>query len=180
MAGIGARVASQRKYGPVKKDRCFEPVGRSLMRALIVPKIYFERAWPPPEGAYFARVDVVAIDRAGTGDVHVVEIKKSLADALADGVPAIMDVSAHYRWVAYQGEGLRPVGMSALLSLQSEKPLLPKKGMGRIGVIEVVRMAGGDLGANIRLKAERFQPGDIDALVQEFQRREKPDIEFKE
>jgi hypothetical protein len=41
-------------------------------------------------------------------------------------------------------------------------------------------MAGGDLGANTRLKAERFQPGDIDAAIQEFQRREKPDIEFKE
>jgi hypothetical protein len=70
--------------------------------------------------------------------------------------------------------------MSAMLSLQSEKPLLPKKGMGCIGVIEVVRMAGGDLGANIRFKAERFQPGDIDALVQNFQHREKPDIEFNE
>jgi hypothetical protein len=150
------------------------------MRMLLVPKVYFERAWPPPEGAYFARVDVVAIDRAGTGDVHVVETSKSLADALADGVATVKDIPAHYRWVAYQGEGLRPVGLQAVLDLQSERPLLPRKGMGRIGVIEVVRMAGGDLGANIRLKAERFQPGDIDAAIQEFQRREKPDIEFKE
>jgi hypothetical protein len=150
------------------------------MRALMLPKVYFERTWPPPKGTHSFCVDVVAIDRDGTGDVHVVEIKRSLADALADGVHAIMDVPAHYRWVAYQGEGLRPFGMSAMLSLQSEKPLLPKKGMGRIGVIEVVRMAGGDLGANIRLKAERFQPGDLDVLVQDFQRREKPDIEFKE
>jgi hypothetical protein len=151
-----------------------------LMRALMLPSIYFERTWSSPKSTSSFRVDVVAIDRAGTGDVHVVEIKRSLADALADGVRAIMDVSAHYRWVAYQGEGLLSAGMQAMLSLQSEKPLLPKKGMGRVGVIEVVRMAGGDLGANIRLKAERFQPGDIDALVQEFQNREKPDIEFKE
>ncbi|MCX6844622.1 MAG: hypothetical protein NTX53_20355 [candidate division WOR-3 bacterium] len=179
MAGHSISAARPRR-GPVREERCLEPVARCLMRTLLVPNVYFSRVWPPREGADVTCVDVVAIDRAGTGDVHVVEIKMSLADALADGVHVIMGVPAHYRWVAYQGEGLRPVGMSAMLSLQSEKPLLPKKGMGRIGVIEVVRMAGGDLGANIRLKAERFQPGDIDALVQEFQRREKPDIEFKE
>ncbi len=166
--------------GPVRQERCYEPVAHCLIRALMLPKVYFERAWPPTKGTYFARADVVAFDRAGTGDVHVVEIKRSLPIALVDGVRAVMAMPAHYRWVAYQGQGLLPVSPQAMLSLLSERPLLPKKGMGRVGVIEVVRMAGGDLGANIRLKAERFQSGDIDALVQDFQRREKSDIEFKE
>jgi hypothetical protein len=168
------------RRGPVSQERCLEPVARCLMRMLLVPKVYFDRVWPPPTGRRSARVDVVAIDRAGTGDVHVVEIKRSLADALVDGVTAVRDVPAHYRWIAYQGEGLLPVGLSDVVSLQSEKPLLPKKGMGRIGVIEVVRMGSGDLGANVRLRAERFQPGDIDAAIQTFLRQEKPDIDFKE
>ena len=168
------------RVGPVSEERCREPVAQCLIRALMLPEVYFGRAWPPRKGTYLTRVDVVAIDRAGTGDIHIVDVEKSLADALAHGVQAIRDVPAHYRWVAYQGEGLLSVGLKAMLSLQSEEPLLPKKGMGRIGVIEVVRMNGHDLGARTRMKAERFQPGDIDALVQEFQRREKPDIEFKE
>jgi len=179
MASRSPSTARPRR-GSVSEERCLEPVARCLMRMLLVPKVYFVRAWPPPKGTCLTRVDVVAIDRAGTGDIHVVDVEKSLADALADGVQAIRDVPAHYRWVAYQGEGLLSVGLQAMLSLQSEEPLLPKKSMGRIGVIEVVRMNGHDLGARIRMKAERFQPGDIDALVQEFQRREKPDIEFKE
>ena len=163
----------------MRRDRCLEPVGRALIRALIVPKIYFERTWPP-EGGRSAQMGVVAIDRAGTGDVHVVEIRRSLADALADGVSAVRDVPAQYRWVAYQGEGLMSPDARAELAMLSEKPLLPESGMGRIGVIEVVRMAPGDLSARIRLKAERFQPGDIDAEIQTFLRQEKPDIEFKE
>jgi hypothetical protein len=146
----------------------------------MLPKVYFERAWPPPKSTYFTRVDVVAIDRDGTGDVHVVEVKRTFRDALSDGVKRIREVPAQYRWVAYQGEGLMPPDERAELAMLSEKPLLPEAGMGRIGVIEVVRVSSGDLGARIRLKAERYQPGDIDAFVQEFQRREKPDIEFKE
>ncbi len=122
----------------------------------------------------------MAIDRDGTGDVHAVEIGRSLRDALSDGVRTIRDVPAQYRWVAYQGEGLLPPDERAELAMLSEKPLLPEAGMGRIGVMEVVRMSSGDLGARIRLKAERFQPGNIDADIQAFLRQEKPDIEFKE
>jgi len=32
----------------------------------------------------------------------------------------------------------------------------------------------------MKMKAERFQPGDIDKAIQTFLRQEKPDIEFKE
>jgi hypothetical protein len=150
------------------------------MRMLLVPKVYFERIWPPPKGRHSARVDVVAIDRDGTGDVHVVDIGHSLRDALSDGIKTIRDVPAQYRWVAYQGEGLLPPDNEAELAMLSERPLLPEAGMGRIGVLEVVRMSSGDLGARIRLKAERYQPGDIDANIQAFLRQGKPDIEFKE
>lgn len=168
------------RHGPVADKRCLEPVAQCLIRALMLPKVYFERVWPPPKGRRSARVDIVAIDRDGTGDVHVVEVKRSLRDALAGGVEAIRDVPAQYRWVAYQGEGLLPPDGKAELAMLSEKPLLPESGMGRIGVIEVVRMSSGDLGARIRREAERFQPGDIDADIQAFLRQEKPDIEFKE
>jgi hypothetical protein len=124
--------------------------------------------------------DIVAIDRAGTGDVHVVEVKRTLRDALSVGVRTVSRFPAHYRWIAYQGEGLAPVDSRSEVLLLSEEPLLPESGMGRVGVIEIIRMPFGDLGARIRFKAERFRPNELDPVVREFQRHESPDMEFKE
>lgn len=42
------------------------------------------------------------------------------------------------------------------LALVSQAPLYQEGAAGRIGVIEIVRMAGDELGANVRLTAERF------------------------
>ena len=135
------------------------------------------------------KADIVAIDRAGTGDVHVVEIKSDLSAALSEGVSYIKTIPAHYKWVAYQGAGLMPVDDKGEMALISEMILLPERGMGRIGVIEVVRMADNilganiklNLGANIKLKAERFkiEKADFENIVAAFVKRTKADIEFK-
>jgi hypothetical protein len=167
----------QCRDGQVREERCYEPVAHYLIRQLMLPKIYFGRVWPPNKRSC---TDVIAIDRAGTGDVHVVEVKRTLRDALTQGVRSVSRLPAHYRWVAYQGEGLLPTDDSAETQLLSESPLLPESGMGRVGVIEVVRMPFGDLGARVRVKAERFQSGDLDPAVSRFQKCEHPDIEFKE
>lgn len=159
----------------VRDERCLEPVANCLYRSLVVPKIYFQKAWPTSTSTI---VDMIVIDHAGTGDVHVVKICRTHHEAISVGVPAISNVPAHYRWVAYQGRGLGPVTMYQL----SEKPLLPKIGMGRIGLVEVLRSADNDkdLEAEIRIKAERFRPGSLDAEIREFREREDPDIEFKD
>lgn len=181
---------------PVREDRCLEPVARCLIRTLMVPKIYFEKSFPQIIVALLAgpkrtkrHVDIVAIDRAGTGDVHVVEIKNTLRAALNEGVNYIKTMPAHYKWVAYQGAGLMPEDHEAELELLSERPLLPESGMGRIGVIEVIRMADNilganvklNLGANIKLKAERFkiEKAGFENTVAAFVKRTKADIEFK-
>ena len=171
----------------VREDRCFEPVAKCLMRMLMVPKIYFEKPFPliplihMKHKMHRGKVDIVIIDRAGTGDVHVVEIKSNLSAALSEGVNYIKTIPAHYKWVAYQGAGLMPVDHEAELELMSELPLLPESGMGRIGVIEVVRMTDLNLGARVRLQAERFkiEKPDFENVVAAFVKRSKADIEFK-
>jgi len=177
MSTVSHGVIRKGRNGSVSEDRCREPVAQCLVRHLMLPMIYFERKWPPGSNTC---PDIVAVDRAGTGEVHVVEIKRTLSTALNAGAKSVFGLPAHYRWVAFQGEGLTPTDDEAEISLLSEEPLLPKTGMGRIGVIEVIRMPFGDLEARIRLKAERFRPGDISAAIDDFQKREKPDIEFKE
>ncbi|MDI6735024.1 MAG: hypothetical protein QME42_02325 [bacterium] len=177
MRGKDSKVINERDNMSVRKERCYEPAARCLIRALIVPNIYFERIWPMSEGS---RIDIVTVDRAGTGDIHVVEVCRTLSEALTKGVGAIGKVPAHYYWVAFQGEGLLPHDEDAELKLLSEEPLLPESGMGRIGVIEVIRMPGNDLGANIKVKAERFRVEDISMLIEKFVDDEKADIEFRE
>jgi|GEM_PF-3507478 len=177
MGNKDSKVINKWKNVPVREERCYEPIARCLIRSLIVPRIYFERIWPRSGGS---RIDIIAIDRAGTGDIHVVEVCKTLNESLTEGVEIIAKIPAHYRWVAFQGEGLLPHNEDAEFKLLSEEPLLPETGMGRIGVIEVIRMARNDLGANIKVKAERFQVKDISTLIEKFVNHEKADIEFKE
>jgi hypothetical protein len=129
--------------------RARNPVAGCLIRQLVVPRIYFEANWP---GLPDMRTDVLAIDRDGRGDAHLVAIKRNAADALAI-VPVLLAARAPFRWIAF----LRGTDdEAAALALVSQEVLYPKDTAGRVGVIEIVEMAGNDLGANIRVKAERF------------------------
>ena len=51
--------------------RASEAVAQLLNRRLRIPDIFFEAPWPK-KGHH---VDLVAIDRAGSGDLHAVEIR---------------------------------------------------------------------------------------------------------
>src|SRR5438067_6229073 len=77
--------------------RAEDPVARCLIRRLMVPRIYFEADWPAIAGG---RVDVLAIDRDGVGDVHLVEIRRKAADALA-AIPKLLAARAPFRWIAF-------------------------------------------------------------------------------
>jgi hypothetical protein len=115
----------------------------------MVPRVYFDAEWP---GLHDARVDVLVIDRDGAGDTHLAEVKRTAADALALA-PQLLDAKAPYRWIAF----LRGTeDTAAVTALVSQAQLYREGVAGRIGVIEIVEMAGDELGANVRLVAERF------------------------
>ncbi len=129
--------------------RAQHPVAQCLIRRLMVPRVYFDAEWP---GFADSRVDVLAIDRDGAGDPHLVEIKRNAADALALA-PRLLDAHAPYRWIAFLRGTEDAASAEALIS----QTVLYREGVaGRIGVIEIVEMAGDELGANVRLAAERF------------------------
>jgi len=149
--------------------RSKEPVSRCLIRHLLVPCVYWDALWPASEPS----VDLLAIDRAGTGDIHIVEIKRRAADAIK-AIPQLMRRPAHYRWIAFFADTADRKIENALLG---PRVLFPSEGPGRIGVIEIVRKTVDTLSANIKIPAERF-PGALDEQAESFKAANKPDISF--
>lgn len=152
------------------EQRAKEPVAACLVRRLTVPRIFFDAPWPSAED----RVDLLAIDRAGTGDVHVVEIKRRADDALR-AIHSLMGVPAQFRWIAFFNDSVTP---SQKRNLSKSKRLFPLETSGRIGVIEVVKMENGELGANKVIAAERF-PGTYRQKVKAFVASHEADISFE-
>ena len=147
-------------------QRAHDAVSRCLIRRLTVPNIYFDAEWAE---ARFV-IDVLAIDRAGTGDVHIVEIKHSISEAI-DAARQMIGIPAQFRWVAYFSE---TADEQSEEQLKSE--LLSPSSMGRIGTIKIVRMSGDDLGANVGIKPERFSIS-VRELVAALVASHEPDIQ---
>jgi hypothetical protein len=150
--------------------RAKEPVARCLIRRLVVPRVYFDAAWPKDDSPHY---DVLALDRDGNGDAHVVQIRKLAADALAES-PTLLGVGAPFRWVAFVHG---TVDEKVALALVSKEPLYAKGSAGRVGVIEIVETAGGDLAANVIVTPERF-PGSFYDLSTAFSGSHKADIQY--
>ena len=152
--------------------RSREPVAQCLIRRLVVPRVYFDARWPTDGDE---PVDLLLIDRDGFGDPHLVYVNESAREALAR-VPALLVADAPFRWIAFL-QGTDDAQVAA--ELVSQRPLYPLEGAGRIGVIEVVHMRGGDLGANVRTKAERF-PVVVHDLAVAFSHSHEAHIQFGE
>ena len=146
--------------------RALEPVAQCLIRKLLVPDVYFEFRMPNGDKA-----DVLLVNRAGTSDLHVVEMRSSLEQGLK-ALDTLANMPAHYRWLAV------PLTDAERTVLMSDRtPFYPPSGAGRTGLIEVVRMNGDDLGADVVWKAERFHGQYRDGLQEAFRSR-RPDLEF--
>ncbi len=107
------------------EGRLMNAVARLLDNRLIVPKIFLETRWPTPN----QRADVLAIDRAGAGDIHCVEIKRNLESAYPI-MPILKAKPAHYKYVAFFHEGKLPIATHI-----DEIALYSEDGIGRIGII---------------------------------------------
>ena len=144
-----------------------------LSKQLVVPKIFIEAQWPDRN----QRVDVLAVDRAGAGDIHVVEVKTNLR-AAAESVGRLMLIPAHYRYIA-------TVDHEDLLipnELLSESLLYPPDGIGRIGII----LVGEDedfqeLSTHFAVTPERFRiEKKYFEIVDRFLNSHEPDLEIRD
>lgn len=158
------------------EERSLEPIAKLFIKNLMVPHVYLHPRWPK----FSRQVDLLIIDRAGTGDVHIVEMSYQ-ANAAVNSIKQLMSVPAAYRWIAFFAETVRPFVDKRLRNPQT---LLPTDGPGKIGVIEVHAAPNRDsnigdtLTAKVLVPAERF-PGSYYDLAEKFVSKNAPDIEFR-
>ena len=139
-----------------------------LQQRLIVPKVFLEAAWPN-----YRHVDLMAVDRAGAGEIHVVEVKAG-SESVHEAVSDLMSIPAHYKYVATFG--------SPSLQQLSESILYAPDGMGRVGLIGIAeRPSDKSLTARLLIAPERFRLEkkywqDVDA----FLASSVPDLEIRD
>ncbi|MGA7463263.1 MAG: hypothetical protein WBW69_23710 [Candidatus Korobacteraceae bacterium] len=141
-------------------------VAELLARRLIVPKVFFDAAWP----SKLSRVDVLAVDRSGAGDIHAVVVKVGIG-AAHDSIPQLMQVSAHFKYVAILNPGNRRL---------HEQALYREDGLGRLGVILFEEEEHDRLVAHIDIAPERFRVGpDVIRQIDRFTAKQHADIEIR-
>jgi hypothetical protein len=150
--------------------RAREPVAQCLIRRLIVPRVYFGAKWPHADSP----VDVLLIDRDGTGDAHLVTVRRTAEDALREVDTLLHRTKAPFRWIAL----LRGTDDDAVARVINSHELFLDASPGRVGIIEIVEMRG-DLGANIRVRAERFAD-PVYAAARRFSKDHEANIQFGE
>ena len=141
-------------------------VAELLFRQLIVPKVYLDAAWPRRS----REVDVLAIDRAGTGDIHVAEVKFGIRDASL-AIDQLMRVPAHFKYLGIIGSGNYRV---------SEALLYSPDGVGRVGVVQISEGNDRNLHAIEMVSPERFRLDPAYVLdADRFVKSHRPDLEVR-
>lgn len=141
-------------------------VAELLFRQLIVPKVYLHAAWPRRT----REVDVLAIDRAGTGDIHVAEVRFGMHNASV-AIEQLMHTPAHFKYLAIVGSGNYRV---------SEALLYSPDGFGRVGVIQISEGKDHNLHAVEMVAPERFRLGPAYIRgADRFVSSHRPDLEIR-
>jgi hypothetical protein len=153
-----------------------------------VPNIYIE----PPASVLSA--DVLAVDRAGAGDLHAVEVKmvgepwpapiRSRSGVVAKTTLVLlkairrqlMGMPAHYRYLAVSAEKLEFVAEGL-----ADLGLFPEDGIGRIGLIKVKELDSESPVAEIAVAPERFRvdPAKLRTIENRILAKSRPDIEVR-
>lgn len=159
-----------------RKGRATNAVAELLMRKLLVPKIYLK----PKDFS----VDVLAVDRAGSGDIHGVWIGPLSEPPLGPKTRKLFEIRLesilastwysdfHFKYIAVQPPFVDPLSM---------KKLFAENGIGRVGVIEIIESPSAPPEARIAIPAERFQvtPAEI-KKIDAFQKKTAADREIRD
>lgn len=146
--------------------RARNAVAELLQRKLIVPKIYFEAQWPQTG----ALADVLAIDRAGAGELHWVEVKTSL-DSARQSLLSLKSLPAHFKYLAIPEE----------LNLTPDTDWYAIDGMGRVGLITFKETGSEEIMAELKFRPERFrQRPEFFDQIDAFTSKHRPDWEIRD
>lgn len=144
---------------PLELGRAKNALQDYLVRKLVFPKVYLDADW---NGEL---VDVLAIDREGSGDVHAVRMVPpqgkysedgamvKIAGIVSDSIEKFKFLPSHYRYVAVIS------GDPDNRRFSPSDPILhgsfADDGVGRVGVLYVDFTI--DPPVEVKLKAERFR-----------------------
>jgi len=172
-----------------QRGRAMNVLQEFLVHKLLFPKVYLDAEF---DGK---KVDVLAIDRSGSGDVHEVRIYPLppnttigavcilFSSASKLGIPLIeemMSLRSHYRYIALVSEdpNARKFNSAELASQWA----LAEDGVGRIGIL-YVDLTEDDPKFQVRviLRAERFRSSkEIVELADRFVAEHTANWEFRE
>jgi hypothetical protein len=143
-----------------------DAVASWLARKLIVPKVFFNAPWPSRR----AQVDVLAVDRAGAGDIWIAEVTVGIA-AAKGAIAQLMQLPAHYKYVAIAKPGPYQLEPQTLYS---------PSGMGRVGILLVGENSDNRVVVLEGIPAERFrvEPAAI-KQIDRFTASHHADIELR-
>lgn len=157
-----------------------------LSRRLYVPKIFLDAEWDGNTA------DVLAVDRAGVGDVHFARIAPVLSDPLVDWqsvvalgtervlqeLPLLKSVPAQFRYIVLVSlsDGLNKFSPTEEL----QRLLLAPDGVGRIGIY-CVEISAAEPAVRVALKPERFRSSaELNAMADQFVATHTPNWEIRD
>jgi len=153
-----------------------------LENRLIVPKIYLDAEWGGQ------KVDVLAIERDGVGDVHAVllfprkysaegrldiESQQKTADDL---ITRFSSIPANYKYIG--GVDVEDSHFVAMFRIGINERLFSPDFIGRIGLLHIDTSTEDDPRINYRLGAERFR-AKIAKLADEYVQQHEADWEIR-
>lgn len=155
-----------------------------LEQRLSIPKIYIDAVWDGHQ------IDVLAINRDGVGDVHVVQLvpRKYLPDNALDKatewitekelIERLANIPAQFRYIGVlDTDSSRHYAQFEISSAVSEKSFAPD-GLGRVGFLKVDVPENGDPQVKLEIKPERFR-AKIAKLADDYIQQHEADWEIR-
>jgi hypothetical protein len=144
-----------------------------LIRKLLIPKVYLDVNWNG------WKVDVLAIDRAGVGDIHAVRLvawepghrdnnghSSYLERAISAEIESFAGFPGHFRYLAIVCS--EPKKQQWIPSKGIKSQSLAADGVGRVGIL-YLNVTEEDAAVEVLLKAERFRSSkEIIELADQF------------
>lgn len=168
----------------IQMGRAKNAVLEFLENRLIVPKIYLDADWGGQ------RVDVLAIERDGVGDVHAVLLfnhryfRIAGTDKLHEWemeeklLARFATISAQFKYIgAVDSESEKKQTNFQLASSVSEKTFSPD-GLGRTGFLKIDVPTKGEPEVKMEIRPERFR-AKIAKLADEFVQQHEADWEIR-
>jgi hypothetical protein len=157
-----ADLSVRRRHG-----RAVNAVADYLRSQLRVPNVYIE-----PSGTSLSRVDVLAADAAGSGDIHAVDVKVLTVPtgtmAMRLYVEMAKTLPAHYKYLAIPRN---------ITNIEADLRLFSADGIGRVGILMISESGNQLPTVELAVKPERFRMGASElAQIERFLSRAQPDM----